>query len=272
MYLTVLIVSNPVLAANNRGEGQGNLQTLQRITTDKGSRTVLSGYAIKHAVRDAMIANGARMWRHNDDNPIKNPAGYTYGDNASLTIKGASPPDPTGYADAQFGFMKAEKGEQTPKMKGAFEVSHALSTTDDPGDIAFVQGLKAAEPQIIPFGAERHYTRYQYTLTWDLSRVDAESFQYAAEAPRCLAVGGSHSSNATEITPDQLLWTLHKVPGRAGLHIGMGDIFPPDEPVDLSFIKRKAEEIGVSVGGIQMGIRGIAIAEMIAAARPYCKA
>lgn len=275
MYLTALIVSNPVLAANNRGEGQGNIQTLQRFTTANGSRTVLSGYAIKRAIRDNMIASGARMWRRNDgDNPIKNPAGYTYGDNGSPTIKNASPADPTGYADAQFGFMKAEKdkGEQVSKMKGAFEVSVAVSTTDDPGDTAFVQGIKAAEPQPNPFGAERHFTRYQFTVTWDLARVDAESFRAAAEALRSMAVGGSHSSNATEITPDQVLWTLHKTPGRAGLQVGIADTFPPDEPVDLSRIKANAEEIGVGVGGIHLGSRGKAIADMIDAAIPHCKA
>ena len=274
MYLTVLIVSNPVLAANNRGEGSGNTQTLQRVTTPTGSRTVLSGYAVKRAMRDAMLANGARMWRRNDDSdPIGNPAGYVYGENHAPALAKAHPPTPDGYADDQFGFMKAEKdkGEQAVKRKGACEVSVAISTSNDDGDVSFVQGMKAADPQLNPFGAERHYTRYQYTVTWDLARVDAESFRHAAEALRCLAVGGSHSSNATEITPDQVLWTLHQTPGRAGLQIGMGDVFAPDEPVDLSGIKARAEEIGVSSGGIQSGARGKAIADMIAAATPYCK-
>lgn len=274
MHVTVLIVSNPVLAANNKGEGTGNIQTLQRITTPTGSRTVLSGYALKRAVRDAMIANGARMWRRNDDSdPVKNPAGYVYGDNASPELAKAEPPTPEGYHDNQFGFMKAEKGkgEQIVKQKGAFEMSVAVSTTNDEGDISFVQGLKAAESQLNPFGAERHYTRYQFTATWDLAKIDAESFQHAANALRCLAVGGSHSSNATEITPDQILWTLHKVPGRAGLHVGMGDIFPPDERVDLSDIKRRAEMIGVSVGGVHIDTSGTGIDAMIAAAVSHCK-
>lgn len=274
MYLTVLIVSNPTLAANNRGEGQGNIQTLQRMTTPTGSRTVLNGVSIKRAMRDAMIANGARMWRVNDNSdPKGNPAGYAYGDNASPSIAGASPATPDGYADDQFGFMKAEKdkGDQAVKRKGAFEVSAAISTTNDDGDLAFMQGLKAAEPQLNPFSAERHYTRYQYTATWDLSQVDTESFTLAAEALRCLAVGGAHSSSASEITPDQVLWTLHRAPGRAGLQVGMGDIFPPDEPVDLSGIKQRAEEIGVSYNGITLGVRGQAIQSMIAAALPFCK-
>lgn len=274
MFLTALIVSNPTLAANNRGEGVGNTQTLQRITTPTGSRTVLSGYAIKRAMRDAMLANGARMWRQNDtSDPLGNPAGYVYGDNASPTLVKANPPTPAGYADDQFGFMRAEKdkAEQVMKQKGAFEASAAISTTNDDGDTSFNQGLKAKEPQLNPFNAERHYTRYQYTVTWDLSRVDAESFRHAAEALRSLAVGGGHSSNAGEITPDQVLWTLHKAPGRAGLQVGFGDIFPPDVPVDLSDIKARAEEIGLSVGGIQLGVRGQAISNMIAAALPYCK-
>jgi CRISPR-associated protein Cas7/Cst2/DevR subtype I-B len=274
MYVTALFISNPVLAANNRGEGTGNLQTLQRITTPTGSRTVLSGYAIKRAMRDNMLASGANMWRRNDDSDsIANPAGYVYGENNSPTLAKATPDTPAGYADAQFGFMKAEKdkGEQAVKQKGALEVSVAISTTNDVGDLAFAQGLKAKAPLPNPFGAERHYTRYQFTVTWDLNKVDAASFSYAANALRSLAVGGSHSSNATEITPDQVLWTLHRTPGRAGLQIGMGDIFPPDEALDLTSIQTRAEELGVSFNGIHLGVRGKAIDEMIAAATPYCK-
>ena len=274
MFLTALIVSNPVLAANNRGENADTIQTLQRVTTPTGSRTVLSGYAIKRAIRDAMIANGARMWRRNDDSdPQGNPAGYVYGDNASPSIVKAAPATPSGYDDEQFGFMRAEKGkgEQIVKQKGAVEVSVAISTTDDHGDISFVQGIKAVEPQLNPFGAERHYTRYQYTITWDLSKVSPGAFTHAANALRSLAVGGSHSSNASEITPDQVLWTLHRAPGRAGLQIGMGEVFLPNEHVDLSSVLGRAEELGVSLGGVRQGARGQAISDMIEAALPSCQ-
>lgn len=274
MYLTALIVTNPVLACNNRGENSDTIQTLQRMITPTGSRTVLSGYAIKRAIRDSMIAQGARMWRRNDDTDSKaNPAGYVYGDNASPAMAKAVPPTPLGFDDEQFGFMKAEKGksEQIVKQKGYCEVSVAISTTNDEGDISFVQGLKVAEPQLNPFGAERHYTRYQYTITWDLAKVSVRSFVYAAQALRSLAVGGSHSSNASEITPDQVLWALHSVPGRAGLQVGIGDTFLPDEPLDLSSIKSRAEEIGVQHDGVHLGLRGGAISGMIEAAKPYCK-
>jgi len=274
MNLTILIISNPVLAANNRGEGTGNLQTLQQITTPTGMRTVLSGVAIKRALRDAMIANGARLWRRNDNSdPVGNPAGYIYGDNGSPSMSKAEPPSPMGYADEQFGFMIAEKGkgEQVSKQKGFCEVSTAVSTTNYDGDVAFVQGLKAKDPQLNPFQAERHYTRYQYTVTWDLSNVDEESFKQALFSLRSLAVGGSHSSNATEITPDQVLWCIHKAPGRAGLQVGIGEVFAPDEPVDLSVIKQRAEEIGVSESGISQFSRGMGFAQVFEAARPFCK-
>ena len=274
MYLTLLIVSNPVLAANNRGEGTGNLQTLQQITTPTGTRTVLSGVALKRAIRDAMIANGAKMWRRNDgSDPKDNPAGYVYGDNDSPSMAKAEPASPLGYADEQFGFMVAEKGkgEQIAKQKGFCEVSTAVSTTNYDGDVAFVQGLKAKDPQLNPFQAERHYTRYQFTTTWDLANVDEESFRQALFSLRSLAVGGSHSSNATEITPDQVLWCLHRVPGRAGLQVGISDVLPPDEQLNLDSIKQRAEEIGVSEDGVKQFVRGTGFPQIFEAARTFCK-
>jgi CRISPR-associated protein Cas7/Cst2/DevR subtype I-B len=273
MHLTILIVSNPVLAANNRGEGTGNLQTLQHITTPTGVRTVLSGAALKRAIRDSMIARGAKMWRRNDNNnPLTNPAGYVYGENNSPTLAKATPGTPDGYDDEQFGFMKAEKdkGDQAVKKKGACELSVAISTTNYDGDVGFHLGLKAAEPQLNPYGAERHYTRYQYTITWDLSLVRPQAFQAAAEALRSLAVGGSHSSNATEITPDQVAWAFHAAPGRAGLQVGMGDLFPPDQPVDLSSIVARARAIGAA-NAVKQGTSGEALSAIIAEALPYCK-
>lgn len=272
MYLTILLVSNPVLAANNRGEGGDNHQTLQQITTPTGTRTVLSGAAIKRAIRDAMIANGANLWRRNDtSDPVGNPAGYIYGTNNSPSMAKATPPTPAGYADDQFGFMRAEKGkgEQIAKKKGAFEASVAISTSNYEGDIAFNQGLKVAEAQLNPYTSDRHFTRYQFTVTWDLAQVDAESFAHTVQALRCLAVGGSHSSNATEITPDRILWCLHKTPGRAGLQVGIGDVFPPDEEVNLMSVYTRAKEIGV--GEIFVGVRGLAFDEIVAKATPFCR-
>ena len=272
MYLTVLIVSNPVLAANNKGEGTGNIQTLQQITTPTGTRTVLSGVAIKRAMRDNMLANDAPMWRQNDNSdPIKNPAGYAYGKNKSPAMIGAEPKSPIGYADEQFGFMIAPKGkaEQIMKKKGVCEVSTAISTTNYTGDFAFGQGLKADKPQLNPFQSERHFTRYQYTVTWDLSKVDKKSFEAAASSLRCLAVGGSHSSNATEITPDSIIWSFHKAPGRAGLHCGIQATFPPDEDLNLDSIYDKALQIGV--GEYHRGQYGKGVMDMVEAAAEHCK-
>lgn len=273
MFLTILIVSNPTIAANNRGEGVGNLQTLQRVTTSTGSRTVLSGAALKRAVRDNMLASGANMWRRNDpDNPVTNPAGYVYGANNAPAMANANPPSPQGFDDDLFGFMKAEKdkGEQVAKAKGFVEFSMALSTTEDPGDVAFNLGLKAKEPQPNPFGLERHFTRYQYTVTADLAKVRKESLSYVLRALKSLAVGGNHSSNASEITPDAVVFALHKCPGRAGLQCGMADTFLPDVEIDVTPIVERAQRIGAAEE-FQVLRGGAGIEAALAAALPYCK-
>lgn len=272
MHLTLLIITNAVLAANNRGEGVGNVQTLQRIEAGDGARTVISAPALKRALRDAMIANGAKMWRHNDPAGDKkvNPAGYVYGENQNLTIVGATPPNPIGYDDEQFGFMLAEakKSDTAISIKGACEFSTAVSTTPYAGDTAFTQGLKAGEPLINPFSSERHATRYQYTVTWDLSRVTASTLAVTLKSLASLAAGGAHSSNATELTPDTIVLALHKAPGRAGLQSGMFRTIPTNEPVDVAPTVAYARKLGSAE---QVEVMD-SLADVLALATPYCKA
>jgi len=251
MYLTLLVVTNPVLASNNRGENEGNLQTLQKVRTREGMRTVLSGYAIKRAIRDAMQANGAKMWRRSVDPDQVNRAGYIYGENDSPTLAGAEPKAPEGYDDVVFGYMSAPKGkaEDAVKRAGCVEVSAALSTTPYDGDMAFVQGLKAATPDLAPFSHERHYTRYQFTLTMNLGDLAGQptSLPYLLDSLRFLRVGGSHASNASELSPAVLAWRFHKAPGRGGLHLGAGLDFLPDESVDLTPLRTRCVDLGLDL-------------------------
>jgi CRISPR-associated protein Cst2 len=269
MYLTILIISSSILAANNRGENVGNMQTLQRIRTPRGERTVLSGYSIKYAIRLAMQQLGARMWRRVDTDRVlidDSLAGFIYGDNHSTGLTNAEPETPFGYDDGAFGFMRAdkEKGEddtdtdvkkakgkkekaKTLKIVGAVEVSPAISTTLYNQNPAFIRGLKA-DGHLAPFSVERHYTRYQYTITVNVPDAKKKGFDFPRflEALRSLPVGGSHASNASEITPEILVYRFHKAPGRGGLYLGVNMDMAPDAPVDVAPLVEHCHNLGIT--------------------------
>ena len=295
MHLTALILSGPVLNSNNRGENDGNLQTIQKIRTREGTRSVLSGYAIRRAIRDSMQAtDSSNLWRWSTDASEEKPAGYTYGKDHATAMFEAIPEKATDYDDTLlFGYMVAAKGEgkerdseededdegeETPKAKkgapkeakkeakkaGAVEVSPAISTTPYDGDMGFVLGLKAKRDEkghagLNPFSHERHFTRYQYTLTVNLSNLKPrpKCFSRLISTLIGLKVGGSHGANASEVTPNILAWRFHKEPGRGGLYMGAGLSHLPDGTIDLQPLHDKIHNLGltnVSIAGPGLGM------------------
>lgn len=269
-YLSLLVISNPVLAANNRGETDNNLQTLQKIGTRRGVRTVLSGQSIRRAIRDSMQASGAKMWRRTIVPTEDNPVGYIYGDNDSPTMANAEPPNPEGYDDEMFGWMVAAKGKADYATKRAsyIGVSAAISTTPYDGDKAFCQGLKAkagdkGKPDLAPFSAERHWTRYQFLVTLDLEAA-GDRAHHILESLKGLQVGGSHTANLTELTPDLLAWRTHTAPGQSGLYLGAGIVFSPDEPVDIEPLRERAANLGIYIQVAGIG-QEMTVAEAIKA-------
>jgi CRISPR-associated autoregulator DevR family len=229
MYLTMMTVSRPMLASNNRGENVGNIQTLQKVTTSSGMRTVLSGYAIKRAIRDRMHAEGASMWRRSVEPSPDNAAGYVYGIGDSVVMRAEPPESPERYDDTLlFGYMIQPRGdsESSVRSRGRVEVTDAVSTTVWSGDMGFAQGANANEPQIAPFSYERHLTRYLGVVTVDLTscapRLGAVS--HLVRSLQDLRVGGSHGAHASSLVPAFLAWRVHPEPGMGGMHPGILDV------------------------------------------------
>lgn len=277
MYLSILCVTDPILACNNRDEGHGNVQTLHKIQTVEGARTYLSGYAIKWQVRAILAANGSEVWRHvlpEYDPEI--PAGYVYGPNKSPCMTGAPPESASVYDDTElFGFMIADgdsdsgetessvavvpetkgKGKKAePKAKGkvdkrrsAVDITDAISTSIWDGDQSFSQGLKAAESKLNPFMTQQHYTRYQYVVSVNLSRLTRPGLlERFLNTLLCLQVGGNQASHATELTPSIWAWRLHKTPGLGGLYQGVGMNADAHVPVDLTPLFNKLTNLGLT--------------------------
>jgi CRISPR-associated autoregulator DevR family len=109
-YLSVTVVTEPTLAANARGRGVGNNQVLQTISTPRGNRTVVSGPALKYAIRETLLRVGADMWRHHRVTETSSQFGY--GVNLEPKMVDAVPTKQDEFDDTLlFGLMVESKGK-----------------------------------------------------------------------------------------------------------------------------------------------------------------
>ncbi len=206
-------------AANNRGENEGNITTLQKILWKNEVHTTVSAEAIRWALRYywQTSGNGCEVNRHwNDrtnDNEWQQPNF-----------------DPDRYIDDDvLGFMRAEgakvdasdessstkKGEKPPKgtttaRRGVLEVTRAISTRPYSGDVTF-NAKSGQKGSTSLYGTEVHATRYQYGFAMTPARLCRK--ERVIEVLRGLVslgeVGGNHSRFLYDFSPDSIVlrWT-----------------------------------------------------------------
>lgn len=272
-YLSLLLVTDPMLQANARGESDGTAQTLQ--TIGKGGRlyTVVSGYSIRYAIRAALEDAGYRVWRHHDTTGSN--SGYGYEDKngeLSESMYEAAPASRYDFVDTSlFGFMitpkteKIKKAQADAKARGedigkggplkqrsALSMGPAVGLTPYGGDQAFVRGLKE-DGGTNPFTHDRDHTRYQWHMCIDLGMLkeNPEAIQALFNVLMYLKVGGSHAANASSWDLDCLVYRFHNVPGQGGLGIGFDAMENETLPPTLEALTRKAHDRGIEfkVGG-----------------------
>lgn len=273
-HLSILIITHPLVAANARGQGSGNAQMLQHLSAGGASHTVANGVAVAYALRENLRSLGAKCWRISG--ATSTPSGFGYGPKLAPTMtEGGEGLRQFDYHDTALrGFMFAKKGSgankkagdgeevDTPKARGCLQMSPALSATPyDDGDTAFVKGLKE-DGKLNPFTFQRHLARYVEVWTFDLATLakngKLDSVGLALDSLLAgLKVGGSHTSNLSEFTPEVLVWRFH-TPGCGGLFLSPKDTsgWTPDKPVDLGPLFRKADDLGIrdeiQVGGLSV--------------------
>ena len=143
------------VAANNRGENEGNATTLQKVVRDGALYSTVSGEAVRYALRE--------VWSEDDDlelNRVVSHRGSEWRD--SEFKKGWEK-----YIDNDVRYMHAKK--ETESRRGVLEMSRAVSTTPWPGTVCANFASPGANPSVthgnpIPYAAEMHDTRYQYTF------------------------------------------------------------------------------------------------------------
>jgi len=205
-------------AANNRGENEGNITTLQKILWKGEVHSTVSAEAIRWALRYYWQTCGSeyavnRQW--NDDKNDNVWQNQTFDDDLYID-------------DDVLGFMKAEgakveaSDEDKPKGKktaakgtttakrGVLEVTRAVSTTPYAGDITFnaASGKKGSTSL---YGTEVHATRYQYgfALTPDRLKDKSRTIAVLDGLTALGGVAGNHSRFLYDFSPDSLVlrWT-----------------------------------------------------------------
>lgn len=209
-------------AANNRGENEGNITTLQKLLWKGEVHTTVSAEAIRWALRyywqtcgDGYQVN--RCW--NDD---KND---NFWQNENFDDVAFIDDDVLGFMRAEGAKVEASDDEEKPKVKGkkatpskgtttakrgVLEVTRAVSTTPFSGDLTF-NSLSGKKGRTSLYGTEVHATCYQYGFALTPERLKDKS-RIIPVLNGLISLGevaGNHSRFLYDFSPESLIlrWT-----------------------------------------------------------------
>jgi CRISPR-associated protein Cst2 len=203
-------------AANNRGENEGNITTLQKLFWKGDVHTTVSAEAIRWALRYywQTCGNGYQVNRQWNDAKNDN---IWQNDNFD---------EETYIDDDVLGYMKAEaaksegsdepkKGKKREKVtpivkRGVLEVTRAVSMVPFEGDITF-NAKSGQKGTTSLYGTEVHATRYQYgfALTPDRLKDKSRIIGVLDGLTSIGEVGGNQARFLYDFSPESLVlrWT-----------------------------------------------------------------
>jgi len=156
LHLFGTVLTTRAVAANNRGESEGTATTLQKIIRDGDLYSTVSSEAIRYALRE--------VWLEDEDLELNRVVSHRGSEWKDREFKKGW----ENFIDNDvLGFMHAKK--ETLSRRGVLEISRAVSTTPWPGTVSVNFASPGANPGVthtnpIPYAAEMHDTRYQYTF------------------------------------------------------------------------------------------------------------
>lgn len=274
-------------AANNRGETEGNITTLQKLIWQGQVHSTVSAEAIRFSLRRLLASaekKGAnRAW--NEDARANEWQDHEF--------KGWAEKNGETYIDDDLlGFMTAEAAKEEGSAGSAnvrravLEVTRAVSLTPWAGDVTFNAASPGATPSAqkkgsnpVPYGTEAHATRYQYgfALTPERLRVPSRAAKAVQALGSLRTVAGNHGRFLFDFAPDAIVLRITDDPAPRLLYcfetsdggksvnapillarIAAGDIAASELQVGLSNIEGPlAEELkkaGVKVSGVKAAI------------------
>lgn len=203
-------------AANNRGENEGNITTLQKLLWKGEVHTTVSAEAIRWALRYFWQNSEYDFEVNRQWNDAKNDYDWQNENFDDLLY----------IDDDVLGFMRAEgakvdesdppkKGKKAPKgtatvKRGVLEVTRAVSMLPYTGDITF-NSKSGAKGSTSLYGTEVHATRYQYgfAMTPERLKVKERIIPTLDGLSSIGEVGGNHARFLYDFSPDSIVlrWT-----------------------------------------------------------------
>jgi CRISPR-associated protein Cst2 len=227
-HLFGLIVTPHGVAANNRGENEGNITTLQKILWSGEVHTTVSAEAIRFAIRwywQAQLGENAvnRAWDEETCLHKWTDAEFTqwtkYIDDDVLGFMSAKSAKEEGNDAEKRAPKPGKKARGTcDKRRARLEVTRAISMTPFAGDITFNAASPGATPSAsstgrdpVPYGTEVHATRYQYAfaLTPEELHEKKRALDVVDAIINLSDVAGNHARFLFDFSPDSIIfrWT-----------------------------------------------------------------
>ncbi len=215
-YLFGNIVTAYGTAANNRGESEGNISTLQKILWRGEAYSSVSAEAIRWALRYYWQQMGYpvnRFW--NEEQEVHEWQDRQW---LSWTDPEGKGKDKEVYIDDDLlGFMLAEAAKEDgsdqkgkcDKRRGVLEVTRAVSLTPFAGDITF-NAMSGEKGRTSLYGTELHATRYQFgfALTPEGLRERKNIFPAIDGLVSLRQVGGNHSRFLFDFSPASIVFRI----------------------------------------------------------------
>jgi CRISPR-associated protein Cst2 len=200
------VVTHNGIAANNRGENEGNITTLQKILWKDQVHTTVSSEAIRWAMRYYWQTSGIPVnrkwidakeefeWQDPNWQGWSSKEGETFIDDDML-----------GYMRAEGGKTEGEKGK-ADKRRGVLEIARAISLTPYAGDITF-NAKSGVKGRTSLYGTECHSTQYQYgfALTPERLRERDRALQGIQAVCDLGKVAGNHSRFLFDFSPESIV-------------------------------------------------------------------
>ncbi len=217
-----IIITNNGIAANNRGENEGNITSLQKILWNNEVHTTVSAEAIRWAIRYYWQCVGLavnRVWNEEkEDHRWQDPswsawngeAGEVYIDDDVLGFMLAEAASQDGDEESEKDKKKGKKKGTCNKRRGVLEISRALSLTPYNGEVTF--NSKSGEKNNTSlYGTEVHATRYQYgfSFTPNFLRLPQHADDVVDALISLSNVAGNHARFLFDFSPDTVVfrWT-----------------------------------------------------------------
>ena len=222
-------------AANNRGENEGNITTLQKIIWKGEVHTTVSAEAIRWALRYYWQNTNYpvnRVWDENAqpeaDHVWQDPnfdrtrfidddvLGFMHAEAAKLETSEDSEGDIQEEKSSDENKTRSKrKGKKKPKgtisaRRGVLEVTRAVSLITFAGDLTF-NAASGKKGRTSLYGTEVHATRYQYGFTLTPNRLNDKS-RINAVLDGLISIGevaGNHARFLYDFSPDSIIlrWT-----------------------------------------------------------------